>query len=36
MRGRERVLQEGRLRGKRQLFVKWRGHAHSENSWEPI
>ncbi|ETI57482.1 hypothetical protein F443_00247 [Phytophthora nicotianae P1569] len=36
MRGRERVLQEGRLRGKRQLFVKWRGYAHSENSWEPI
>ncbi|ETO81269.1 hypothetical protein F444_04393 [Phytophthora nicotianae P1976] len=32
----ERVLQERRLSGKRQLLVKWRGYAHSENSWEPI
>ncbi|ETP37524.1 hypothetical protein F442_14668 [Phytophthora nicotianae P10297] len=32
----ERVLQERRLRGKRQLLVKWKGYAHSENSCEPI
>lgn len=32
----ERILQEQRCRGKRQLLVKWRGYAHSENSWEPI
>ncbi|TKH92607.1 hypothetical protein FCN21_09490, partial [Campylobacter jejuni] len=32
----ERILHEQRRRGKRQILVKWRGYAHSENSWEPI
>ncbi|OWY99967.1 Pol Polyprotein, partial [Phytophthora megakarya] len=31
----ERVLQERRLRRKRQLWVKWRGYPESQNSWEP-
>ncbi|GMF50515.1 unnamed protein product [Phytophthora fragariaefolia] len=31
----ERVLQERRVHGKRQLLVKWRGYPASQNSWEP-
>ncbi|POM75505.1 Hypothetical protein PHPALM_7384 [Phytophthora palmivora] len=31
----ERVVQERRRSGKRQLLVKWRGYPSSQNSWEP-
>ncbi|GMF50475.1 unnamed protein product [Phytophthora fragariaefolia] len=31
----ERVLQEWRVHGKRQLLVKWCGYPASQNSWEP-
>ncbi|POM71868.1 LOW QUALITY PROTEIN: Pol protein [Phytophthora palmivora] len=31
----ERVVQERRRSGKRQLLVKWRGYPSPQNSWEP-
>ncbi|POM81744.1 Pol protein [Phytophthora palmivora] len=31
----ERVAQERRRSGERQLLVKWRGYPSSQNSWEP-
>ncbi|POM69669.1 Pol protein [Phytophthora palmivora] len=31
----ERVVQERRRSGKRQLLVKWREYPSSQNSWEP-